>query len=178
MSSYHDTEAPHQQWTTVIEPHGPLFNIPWKEIWDYRELVMRLVHRDFISRYKQTILGSAWYVIQPLLTSLMFTLVFNKIAKISTGEVPPTLFFLAGTVCWGYFSSCVTNTANTFLSNSSLFDKVYFPRLVVPVSQLIVNLIGFAMQIALFLGFYIYYAFTGADIHMGWRRYLWCNRIM
>jgi lipopolysaccharide transport system permease protein len=169
MSTYHDTEVPHQQWTTVIEPNGPLFNIPWKEIWDYRELVMRLVHRDFISRYKQTILGSAWYVIQPLLTSLMFTLVFNKIAKISTGEVPPTLFFLAGTVCWGYFSSCVTNTANTFLSNSSLFDKVYFPRLVVPVSQLIVNLIGFAMQIALFLGFYIYYAFTGADIHMGWR---------
>jgi lipopolysaccharide transport system permease protein len=99
----------------------------------------------------------------------MFTLVFNKIAKISTGEIPPTLFFLAGTVCWGYFSSCVTNTANTFISNSSLFDKVYFPRLVVPVSQLIVNLIGFAMQMALFLGFYIYYTFTGADIHMGWR---------
>jgi lipopolysaccharide transport system permease protein len=169
MPNYHDTDTPHQQWSTVIKPHGPLFHIPWKEIWDYRELVMRLVHRDFVSRYKQTVLGAAWYVIQPLLTSLMFTLVFNKIAKISTGEVPPTLFFLAGTVCWGYFSSCVTNTANTFLSNSSLFDKVYFPRLVVPVSQLIVNLIGFAMQMALFLAFYSYYSFTGADIHMGWR---------
>ena len=169
MSSSHDTNIPHQQWTTVIKPHENLFHIPWKEIWEYRELVMRLVHRDFISKYKQTIFGSAWYVIQPLLTSLMFTLVFSKIAKISTGEVPPTLFFLAGTVCWGYFSGCVTNTAGTFLSNSSLFDKVYFPRLVVPISQLIVNLIGFGMQMVLFLGFYAYYALMGADIHMGWR---------
>jgi len=130
---------------------------------------MRLVHRDFVSRYKQTVLGSAWYVIQPLFTSLMFTLVFNQIAKISTGEIPPILFFLAGTVCWGYFSGCVTNTASTFISNSSLFDKVYFPRLVVPVSQLIVNLIGFGMQMVLFLGFYFYYLSHGADISMGWR---------
>ena len=155
--------------TTVIKPHENLFHIPWKEIWAYRELVMRLVQRDFISRYKQTLLGSAWYVIQPLLTSLMFTLVFSKIAKISTGEIPPTLFFLGGTVCWGYFNSCVTNTAGTFIANSTLFDKVYFPRLVVPISQLIVNLIGFVMQMALFLAFYVYYALMGADIHMGWR---------
>jgi lipopolysaccharide transport system permease protein len=130
---------------------------------------MRLVHRDFVSRYKQTVLGSAWFVVQPLFTSLMFTLVFNKIAKISTGEIPPMLFFLAGTVCWTYFSSCVTNTASTFSANASLFDKVYFPRLVVPISQLIVNLIGFGMQMVLFLIFYIYYFVQGADITMGWR---------
>jgi lipopolysaccharide transport system permease protein len=166
---YHDTEIPHQQWTTVIKPHESLFHIPWKEIWDYRELVMRLVHRDFISRYKQTILGSAWYVIQPLLTSLMFTLVFSNIAKIPTNKIPPILFYLAGSVCWGYFQGCVTNTAGTFLSNSSLFDKVYFPRLVVPISQLIVNLIGFGMQMALFLALYVYFYLKGAPISMGWR---------
>jgi len=169
MSNYHDAEVPHQQWTTVIKPHESLFHIPWKEIWDYRELVMRLVHRDFISRYKQTVLGSAWYVLQPLLTSLMFVLVFSNIAKISTNKIPPILFYLAGSVCWGYFSGCVTNTASTFISNASLFDKVYFPRLVVPISQLIVNLIGFGMQMVLFLGLYAYFYFTGAPISMGWR---------
>jgi lipopolysaccharide transport system permease protein len=169
MSSSHDTNIPHQQWTTVIKPHENLFHIPWKEIWDYRELVMRLVHRDFISRYKQTILGSAWYVLQPLFTSLMFVLVFSNIAKISTNNIPPILFYLAGSVCWGYFSGCVTNTAGTFISNSSLFDKVYFPRLVVPISQLIVNLIGFGMQMVLFLALYAYFYFTGAPISMGWR---------
>ena len=169
MSNYHDAEVPHQQWTTVIKPHESLFNIPWKEIWDYRELVMRIVHRDFISRYKQTIFGSAWYVLQPLLTSLMFVLVFSNIAKISTNKIPPILFYLAGSVCWGYFSGCVTNTASTFISNASLFDKVYFPRLVVPISQLIVNLIGFGMQMVLFLGLYAYFYFTGAPISMGWR---------
>lgn len=156
-------------WTVVITPAAGLFNIPWREMWDYRELVGRLVHRDFIARYKQTILGSLWYVIQPLLTSIMFTVVFNKVAKISTGEIPPMLFFLAGTVCWGYFSSCVTETAATFSSNAGLFDKVYFPRLVVPISQLIVNLIGFGMQMVMFLGFFAYYYWQGAGIEMGWR---------
>jgi lipopolysaccharide transport system permease protein len=158
-----------REWTTVITSEHKLLHIPWRELWEYRELIMRLVHRDFVSRYKQTVLGSAWFVIQPLFTSLMFTLVFNKIAKISTGEIPPILFFMAGTVCWTYFNSCVTNTASTFSANASLFDKVYFPRLVVPISQLIVNLIGFGMQMVLFLIFYIYYFAQGADIAMGWR---------
>jgi lipopolysaccharide transport system permease protein len=96
-------------------------------------------------------------------------LVFSNIAKIPTNKIPPILFYLAGSVCWGYFSGCVTNTAGTFLSNSSLFDKVYFPRLVVPISQLIVNLIGFGMQMALFLALYVYFYFKGAPISMGWR---------
>ena len=164
-----NTTAPSSEWTTVITSEHKLLHIPFREIWEYRELIMRLVHRDFVSRYKQTVLGSAWYVIQPLFTSLMFTLVFNKIAKISTGEIPPMLFFLAGTVCWTYFNNCVTNTASTFSSNASLFDKVYFPRLVVPISQLIVNLIGFGMQMVLFLFFYFYFLAQGADISMGWR---------
>jgi lipopolysaccharide transport system permease protein len=158
-----------REWTTVITSEHKLLHIPWRELWEYRELIMRLVHRDFVSRYKQTVLGSAWFVIQPLFTSLMFTLVFNKIAKISTGEIPPILFFMAGTVCWTYFNSCVTNTASTFSANASLFDKVYFPRLVVPISQLIVNLIGFGMQMVLFLFFYFYFLAQGADITMGWR---------
>lgn len=164
-----NSTAKAREWTAVITSEHKLLHIPWKEIWDYRELVFRLVHRDFVSRYKQTVLGSAWYVVQPLFTSLMFTLVFNRIAGIKTGEIPPMLFFLAGTVCWGYFQSCVTNTAATFISNSSLFDKVYFPRLVVPISQLIVNLIGFGMQMVLFLGFYVFFLSQGADISMGWR---------
>jgi len=169
MTRYHDTEFSHRQWTTIIKAHESLLHIPWKEIWDYRELIMRLVHRDFVSRYKQTILGSVWYVLQPLFTSLMFVLVFSNIAKISTNKIPPILFYLAGSVCWGYFSGCVTNTAGTFLSNANLFDKVYFPRLVVPISQLIVNLIGFVMQMGLFLLLYVYFYIKGAPITMGWR---------
>ena len=158
-----------KHWTTVITPHGSVFHIPWRELWEYRDLIYRFVHRDFVSRYKQTIFGSLWYVLQPLFTSLMFTLVFNKIAKISTGDIPPMLFFLAGTVCWSYFQSCVTQTASTFSANAGIFDKVYFPRLAVPISQLISNLIGLAMQMVLFLIFYLYYLWQGAGIEMGWR---------
>ena len=153
----------------MITPHGSVFHIPWRELWEYRDLIYRFIHRDFVSRYKQTIFGSLWYVLQPLFTSLMFTLVFNKIAKISTGEMPPMLFFLAGTVCWSYFQSCVTQTASTFTANAGIFDKVYFPRLAVPISQLLSNLIGFGMQMVLFLIFYIYYLAQGEGIEMGWR---------
>jgi len=156
-------------WTTVISPYGSVFHFPWQDLLEYKDLIFRFVHRDFVSRYKQTVLGSLWYVLQPLFTSLMFTLVFNKIAKISTGDIPPMLFFLGGTVCWSYFNNCVTQTAATFTSNSGLFDKVYFPRLAVPISQLISNLIGFGMQMVLFLFFYVYYLWQGADIAMGWR---------
>lgn len=169
MISSRTSSHSHNEWTTVIESHASLFHIPWKELWEYRELMMRMVHRDYVSRYKQTFFGSLWYVLQPLFTSLMFTLVFSNIAKISTGGIPPVLFYMSGTVCWSYFSACVTGTASTFISNSSLFDKVYFPRLVVPISQLVVNLVGFIMQMALFLGFYAWYAWHGAPVTMGWR---------
>jgi lipopolysaccharide transport system permease protein len=169
MTNDSQQAVPPGHWTTTITPHGSVFHVPWRELWEYRDLIYRFVHRDFVSRYKQTVLGSLWYVLQPLFTSLMFTLVFNKIAKISTGEVPPMLFMLAGTVCWSYFQSCVTQTASTFTANASIFDKVYFPRLAVPISQLISNLIGFGMQMGLFLAFYIYYLLQGAGIEMGWR---------
>ena len=155
--------------TTIIVPHGSILHFPLRELIEYKDLIFRFVHRDFVSRYKQTLLGSLWYVAQPLLTSIMFTLVFNKIAKISTGEIPPMLFFLGGTVCWSYFNNCVTQTAGTFTSNSGLFDKVYFPRLAVPISQLISNLIGFGMQMVLFIIFYLFYLSQGAKISMDWR---------
>ena len=157
MKSDSQQIVPPGHWTTVITPHGSVFHLPWRELMEYRDLIYRFVHRDFVSRYKQTIFGSLWYVLQPLFTSLMFTLVFNKIAKISTGDIPPILFFLAGTVCWSYFQSCVTQTASTFSSNAGIFDKVYFPRLAVPISQLISNLIGLGMQMVLFLIFYVYH---------------------
>ena len=169
MTTTPQKDLPSGHWTTVITPHGSVFHIPWRELWEYRDLIYRFVHRDFVSRYKQTVFGSLWYVLQPLFTSLMFTLVFNKIAKISTGDIPPMLFFLAGTVCWSYFQSCVTQTASTFSANAGIFDKVYFPRLAVPISQLISNLIGLGMQMFLFLIFYIYYLWQGAGIEMGWR---------
>jgi lipopolysaccharide transport system permease protein len=104
MTTDSQQTVPPGHWTTVITPHGSVFHLPWRELMEYRDLIYRFVHRDFVSRYKQTIFGSLWYVLQPLFTSLMFTLVFNKIAKISTGDIPPILFFLAGTVCWRWLS--------------------------------------------------------------------------
>ncbi len=158
-----------QSWTTVISPRRNLLHIPFKELWDYREMIGLMAHRDFVSQYKQTVLGSFWYVLQPLLQSLMFVMVFTKVAKIPTGEIPPILFFLSGTVCWRYFSECVTKTANTFTSNQGMFDKVYFPRLAVPISQLITSLVGFAMGLVLFMVFYAWFYFKGAPIHLDWR---------
>lgn len=155
--------------SVLIQPAGSIFQLNWKELWEYRELILILAHRDFVALYKQTFLGSLWYVLQPLLQSLMFVLVFTKVAKIPTGEIPPLLFYLSGSVCWRYFSECVSKTALTFTSNQNLFDKVYFPRLAVPVSQLITNLIGFSMGFFLFLGFYLYFYFQGAPIHPDWR---------
>jgi len=153
----------------TIRPAGGIFNLNWKELWEYRELILLLAHRDFVALYKQTVLGSLWYFLQPLLQSLMFVLVFTKVAQIPTGGIPPILFYLSGSVCWRYFSECVSKTALTFTSNQNLFDKVYFPRLAVPVSQLITNLVGFGMGFVLFIGFYLYFYFKGAPIHPDWR---------
>ncbi len=157
------------EWTAVIEPQKTLLHVPVRELWSYRELIGLLVHRDFVSQYKQTILGSFWYVLQPLMTSFMFIFVFTKVARIPTGEIPPMLFYLSGIICWRYFSECVSKTATTFTSSHAIFDKVYFPRLAVPISQLITNLIGFGMGLVLFLGFYIYFYLKGAPIQPGWR---------
>jgi lipopolysaccharide transport system permease protein len=151
-------------WDLVIRPQRGWLDLRLGELWRYRDLVLLFVRRDFVSVYKQTILGPLWYLIQPLLTTLIFTVVFGNFASLPTDGLPPFIFYLAGTVVWAYFADCLNKTANTFVGNAHLFGKVYFPRLAVPVSILISNLIAFTIQFALFLVFLLYFWLTGAAI--------------
>ena len=147
----------------IIEPNRSWLRIPWREIVQYRDLLYLLVRRDFVSKYKQTVLGPLWFVIQPLMTTLMFTVVFGKIAKIPTDRLPPMLFYLCGMLAWGYFAKCLGGTASTFVGNAHLFGKVYFPRLVVPLSVIVSNLMSFGIQLATFAAFWVYFKwFTAA----------------
>ncbi len=152
-------------WTTIIRPRTGWFDIDLQELWHYRDLIKIFVYRDFVVYYKQTILGPLWFLIKPLFTTLVFTLVFNNIAKIPTDQIPPMLFYMSGTILWNYFSTCLNSTSNTFVANASLFGKVYFPRLVVPVSVVISNMIQFAIQFLLFLGFFLFFFMKGSAIH-------------
>ena len=155
-------QEPH--WTQVISPYDRVFDLKLRELWQYRDLIVLFVRRDFVSKYKQTILGPTWHVLQPLLTTIMFTLVFGKIAKIPTEGVPPFLFYMASTVMWGYFSTVLTGTAGTFTGNAGIFGKVYFPRLAVPVSVVLSNLIAFSIQFGLFLLFLGYALLRGGHL--------------
>ena len=148
----------------VIRPQRSLFDLRLGELWRYRDLVMLFVRRDFVAFYKQTILGPLWYLIQPLLTTITFTIIFGNFANLPTDGLPDFLFYMSGTVIWTYFASCLTKTSETFVSNASIFGKVYFPRLAVPVSILFSNLIAFSIQFAFFIVFMGYFALTGADI--------------
>lgn len=152
------------EWTLVIRPQRGLFDLRLGELWSYRDLIWLFVRRDFVSVYKQTILGPLWYLIQPVLTSVIFTLIFGRIAGLSTDGLPQFLFYMSGTVVWTYFADCLTKTSNTFITNAQLFGKVYFPRLAVPVSILVSNLIAFLIQFLLFLGFTLYFWLQGAHI--------------
>ena len=155
-----------QEWTTEIRPKDKLLSVDFKEIWRYRDLMMLFVKRNIITQYKQTILGPLWYIIQPLMTTVMYMVVFGGIAKISTDGLPQPLFYLAGISFWQYFSDCLTKTSNTFVNNAGIFGKVYFPRLVTPLSDVISNLVRFGIQFALFLVVYLYYIiFTDVHIH-------------
>ncbi|NDB35729.1 MAG: ABC transporter permease, partial [Flavobacteriia bacterium] len=129
-----------------ISAHSSLFNVRIHEVWRYRDLILLFVRRDFVAQYKQTILGPLWLVLQPLLTTLIFYIIFSKIAKIPTGGVDPILFYLSGITLWNYFSDCLTKTSNTFVANAGIFGKVYFPRLVIPLSVILSNLIKFGIQ--------------------------------
>jgi lipopolysaccharide transport system permease protein len=149
---------------TVIRPRGRWFDLRLRELWSYRDLVGLLVRRDFVAQYKQTILGPLWHVVYPLLTTVTFTIVFGRIARIPTDSLPPFLFYLSGNILWGYFSNSFTKTSNTFVSNASVFGKVYFPRLAVPLSTLGSSLIGFLIQLAIFLGFLAYFMAQGAPV--------------
>lgn len=147
-----------------ITPARSLFDLKLQENWRYRDLRMLFVRRDFVAKYKQTVLGPAWFFIQPLLQTVMFTLVFGNIAGISTDGAPKIVFYLAGITAWNYFANCLNKTSAVFTLNATLFGKVYFPRAVTPISIIISNLIEFAIGFLLFLGFYFYYLGIGADI--------------
>jgi len=154
-----------EKWTTEIRPKDKLLSVDFKEIWRYRDLMMLFVKRNIITQYKQTILGPLWYVIQPMMTTVMYMVVFGGIAKISTDGLPQPLFYLAGISFWQYFADCLTKTSNTFVNNAGIFGKVYFPRLVTPLSDVISNLVRFGIQLALFFVVYLYYVlFT--DVHI------------
>lgn len=155
-----------QEWSMEIVPERGLLSIPFREIWAYRDLLVLLVRRDFVAMYKQTILGPLWFLIQPVLTTLVFTLVFGNIAKISTDQLPKILFYLAGITCWTYFSESLTKTSETFTVNANIFGKVYFPRVIVPLSIIVSNLLKFGIQFLLFLVFVAYYWANGANIQI------------
>ncbi|MDD6483004.1 MAG: ABC transporter permease [Clostridiales bacterium] len=155
-----------EEWTTVIKPKTGWLDINLKEILEYRDLIRMFLKRNFTSAYKQTILGPIWFLITPLMTSSMFTVVFGQIAKISTDGVPQFLFYMAGNTAWSYFSSCLTATASTFTSNAYLFGKVYFPRLISPITTVIYSLLSFCIQLCLMLILMVYFTFgRGEAVH-------------
>jgi lipopolysaccharide transport system permease protein len=157
-----------ENWDLVIEPRRGWFDLHLRDLYRYRDLVLLFVRRDFVAVYKQTILGPLWYLIQPLLTTITFTVIFGNIAQLPTDGLPQFLFYMSGTVIWTYFADCLTKTSNTFVNNAQLFGKVYFPRLAVPVSILLSNLITFAIQFTFFLAFMGFFALTGANLRPNW----------
>lgn len=161
--------AADQGWTSVITPQRGWFDWRLNQLWRYRDLISLFVWRDFVSVYKQTILGPLWHIIQPLLTTITFTVIFGKIAKLPTNGIPPFLFYMSGIVGWTYFANNITKTSGTFVTNSSLLGKVYFHRLVIPISIAVSNLISFVIQLAIFLVFLIIYMLKGFPVHLtGW----------
>lgn len=157
-----------QQWDTIIKPKTGWFDIDLRELWRYRDLIGMFVKRDFVTFYKQTILGPLWYIIQPLFTTLVFTVIFGRIAQLATDGLPPFLFYMAGNVMWAYFSATLNATSATFNTNATIFGKVYFPRLTVPLATVIVNFLQFFIQFVLFLGFYFFFMAKGATIVPNW----------
>ena len=155
-------------WTLIIRPQQKLWSVDFKEIWRYRDLIALFVKRNIVIQYKQTILGPLWYIIQPVLTVIMNMVVFGGIAGMSTDGVPQILFYLAGNVCWFYFSDCLNQTSKTFTDNQAMFGKVYFPRMVVPISTVLSNLLRFGIQIGLFAVLYLYYFCVGTTVSPNW----------
>ena len=148
------------KWLYTISPRRKLIDLNFQEIWRYKDLLLLFVKRDVVTLYKQTVLGPLWYFIQPLFTSVIFTVIFNNLANIPTGEgVPSFLFNLAGITTWNYFKECLVGTSDTFKKNQSIFGKVYFPRVIMPLSTVVSNLLKFGIQLFVFLGFYLFYVF-------------------
>jgi lipopolysaccharide transport system permease protein len=162
------TDIDIEEWDLEIKPANKLLDFKLKELWHYRDLLILLVRRDFVSFYKQTILGPLWFFIQPLFTTIIFTFVFGNLAQISTDGLPGPLFYMAGITAWNYFADCLTKTSTVFTSNAGIFGKVYFPRLIMPLSIVLSNLIRFGVQMALFIFFMSYYALQGANFSPNW----------
>jgi lipopolysaccharide transport system permease protein len=158
------TNTSNTPWLFEITPKNKFLSLHLKEVWQYRDLLFLFVKRDIVTVYKQTVLGPLWYLIQPLFTAVTFTIIFNNLAGIATGTVPPFLFNLAGITVWNYFTACLNGTSDTFRNNASIFGKVYFPRVIVPISIVISNLLKFGIQCGIFIVFYLFYYFQGAAI--------------
>lgn len=153
------------EWSMVIKPKSGWFQLHLSDLWKYKDLLFLFVKRDFIAIYKQTVLGPAWFFIQPILTTIIFTIVFGNIAKISTDGLPQILFYLSGITAWSYFAECINKTSNTFVANANIFGKVYFPRLIMPLSVILSNLIKFGIQFLLFTSVLVYYLIQDANVH-------------
>lgn len=153
-----------EEWTLILRPNRRLFDIPIKEIIEYKDLICIFIKRDFVIKYKQTVLGPMWYVINPLISSIMYTFIFGHLASLKTDGLPYMLFYYTGTMLWSFFSNCFTDAVNLFSANHSVFGKVYFPRLVVPISNVAGSLMKIAMQVLFLIALYIYYFVTGVNI--------------
>lgn len=163
MTEY-NLSSEQEQWTEIIKPKNSLFDLQLAEVWKYRDLLMLFVKRDFVSTYKQTLLGPLWFFIAPIFTTITFTFIFGHIAHISTEGTPPMLFYMSGIIGWNYFSSCLTSTSTTFRDNAGIFGKVYFPRMVMPLSNVITNLVKFGIQFFMFIGFLFFFLYKGSNI--------------
>jgi len=148
-----------EPWSLVVTPKSQLFDLNLQEIWRYRDLLFLFLRRDIVTVYKQTILGPLWFIIQPVLTTIIFTVIFGNVAKIPTDDLPPILFYLSGIIVWNYFADCIRATSDSFKKNENIFGKVYFPRIIVPMATVLSNLLKFGIQFLLFLGFLFYYSF-------------------
>ncbi|SHI77388.1 lipopolysaccharide transport system permease protein [Cruoricaptor ignavus] len=161
-------EQEHQQWTETIEANHSLLDLRLGEVWRYRDLVIMFIKRDFVASFKQTILGPIWFFINPIFTTIVYLVVFGGIAKLPTDGIPQVLFYLSGVTLWNYFSACLLGTANVFRGNANIFGKVYFPRLIMPITIVVSNLMSFGVQFCLFLVVWIYYLFQGAIMPNWW----------
>ena len=162
------TASTEENWSTVIKPRNSLFEVDLKEIWRYKDLLTLFVKRNIITQYKQTILGPLWWLIQPALTVVMYMVVFGGIAGIPTDGIPQPLFYLGGVCMWQYFSDCLNKTSNTFVANAGIFGKVYFPRLIMPLSNAVSNLVRFGIQFGLFVIVYLFYVIGGTAVYPNW----------
>jgi lipopolysaccharide transport system permease protein len=163
-----DVNVTEEQWDLEIKPHDSVFSLHLKDVWNYRDLLWLLVRRDFVSFYKQTIFGPLWFFIQPIFTTIIFTVIFSKMAGISTNGAPAPLFYMAGNVAWSYFADGLNKTSTVFRDNANIFGKVYFPRLIMPLSIIFSNLVKFGVQFILFLILLVYYLIQGSQIHPNW----------